>query len=70
MKVEMTRVVEEPSGEMRYFFEMDKEGVERMAEIGLKFALVCAITGVDPKAALDSIMAMAARDDEDDGSAD
>jgi len=66
MKIEMTRVVEEEGGEMRYFFEMDKDGVDRMAEAGLKFALVCAVSGVDPAVALDSIMAMAAEEEDED----
>ena len=66
MKIEMTRIIEEEGGEMRYFFEMDKDGVDRMAEVGLKFALVCAVSGVDPAVMLDSIMAMAAEGDEDD----
>ena len=66
MKIEMTRMIEEEGGEMRYFFEMDKDGVDRMAEVGLKFALVCAVSGVDPAVMLDSIMAMAAEEDEDE----
>jgi hypothetical protein len=66
MKIEMTHVVEEEGGEMRYFFDMDRDTADRMAEVGLKFALVCAVSGVDPEVALDSIMAMAAEGDEDD----
>ena len=57
MKIEMTHIVEEEDGS-RYFFEMNEEGVDRMATLGLELALSCAIYGVDPRVVLDGISAL------------